>query len=243
MAIDDALDSLKKQFESEDRSKIRFFRDWPNRLRRFRFLCDKRSPQDSCFPVKSKPARRIELVLIVIQEQLRRHEDELRSLVEKSEQEYRKRFQEWFELLEDGAKKAEQTRSRERVKRLGFILANSLLMSTPPQADEVEEMMRDATELSESDVLYLGELVRVQGGLMESSGVVPRYQAWSSWPNGFWGEKITDGEIDSVFSKLESLGLVARIAPPNNLNIMANFQNRYALLRKGLQFVEFVKQK
>ena len=52
-----------------------------------------------------------------------------------------------------------------------------------------------------------------------------------------------DPELDSTFSKLESFGLVVRLAPPNNLNIMADFQNRYALLRKGLDFAGFVRRK
>jgi hypothetical protein len=31
-----------------------------------------------------------------------------------------------------------------------------------------------------------------------------------------------------------------RFSPPNNLNISADFQNRYALLKKGLQFTEMI---
>jgi hypothetical protein len=46
-----------------------------------------------------------------------------------------------------------------------------------------------------------------------------------------------------VFRKLESYGLTARIPPPNNLNIMDGFQNRYVLLKKGLRFVDFIPQK
>jgi hypothetical protein len=62
------------------------------------------------------------------------------------------------------------------------------------------------------------------------------------WEQGPWGTRI-DPEIDSVFSKLESYGLVSRIAPPNNLNISADFQNRYVLLAKGLRFVDLVQQR
>ena len=52
-----------------------------------------------------------------------------------------------------------------------------------------------------------------------------------------------DPELDSVFSKLESYGLVTRLAPPNNQNIMADIQNRYALLPKGLRFVDLIKSR
>jgi len=50
-------------------------------------------------------------------------------------------------------------------------------------------------------------------------------------------------ELDSVFSKLESYGLVTRIAPPNNQNILADYQNRYALLSKGGRFVALIRSR
>ncbi len=50
-------------------------------------------------------------------------------------------------------------------------------------------------------------------------------------------------ELDSVFSKLESYGLASRIAPPNNQNIMADYQNRYVLLPKGARFVDLIKSR
>lgn len=62
-----------------------------------------------------------------------------------------------------------------------------------------------------------------------------------SWERGPWGNKI-DPEIDSIFSKLESYGLVARIPPPNNLNISADFQNRYVLLKKGERFSKLIQE-
>ena len=31
-----------------------------------------------------------------------------------------------------------------------------------------------------------------------------------------------------------------RLAPPNNQNIMADFQNRYVLLEKGLRFIDSI---
>ena len=40
------------------------------------------------------------------------------------------------------------------------------------------------------------------------------------------------------FSKLESYGLVSSIPPPN-LNLMAEYQNRYGLLRKGSPLSHF----
>jgi hypothetical protein len=158
-----------------------------------------------------------------------------------ADQEAQKRCQEWFTLVEDGLKKAEQTRAKERVQRIGQILANSLVRVPVPNADDVEEMMRIAIELSDSEVQSLDELVKVQGPTVERLGRISRYDAWNSWPRGPWGAR-PDGEIDSKFSKLESLGLVTRVPPQSNLNITADIQNRFALLKKGLEFIRFAQR-
>ncbi len=62
----------------------------------------------------------------------------------------------------DAARKAERTRSKERVKRIGLILASAVLETPLADADEAEEMMRIAMELSDRDLKYLRELIRVE---------------------------------------------------------------------------------
>jgi hypothetical protein len=103
-------------------------------------------------------------------------------------------------------------------------------------------MMRVAMELGDTDVRYLRELVRVEGEQVRRQGRIARHSAHTMWEHGFWGTRLAS-DIDSAFSKLESYGLVSRIPPPNNLNIMADFQNRYALLIKGLRFVDLIHQR
>jgi hypothetical protein len=109
-------------------------------------------------------------------------------------------------------------------------------------ADEVEEMMRVAMEVSDRDMVFLRELVRIEGNQLAARDHIPRYDAHSAWISGFWGDRAVP-EVDSVFQKLESYGLVTRIAPPNNHNIMADIQNRYVLLPKGLRFVNLIKSR
>jgi hypothetical protein len=145
-------------------------------------------------------------------------------------------------LMVDAARKAENTRAKERVRRIGLILANAIIETKSTDADEIEEMMRVAMELSDHDIIYLKELLRIQGHLLEGRAYIPRYDAHNAWANGFWGNQVLP-EIDSVFNKLESYGLVSRIAPPNNQNIMADIQNRYALLPKGARFVILTKSR
>jgi hypothetical protein len=145
-------------------------------------------------------------------------------------------------LLADAARKAENTRAKDRVRRIGLILANAMIETTPANADEIEELMRVATELSDRDVELLRELVRIEGGVVKSQGRISRYDAHMRWEQGWWGSRLLP-ELDSVFSKLESYGLVSRIAPPNNQNIMADYQNRYVLLPKGARFVDLIKSR
>ena len=145
-------------------------------------------------------------------------------------------------LFVDAMRKAESTRAEERVRRIGLIFANAVFEKGQPDNDEIEELMRVATELSDRDVEFLAELVRVEGGIVRNQGRIERYSAHTMWEQGRWGGRV-DPELDSVFSKLESYGLVTRLAPPNNLNIMADVQNRYALLPKGARFVHLIRSR
>jgi hypothetical protein len=145
------------------------------------------------------------------------------------------------DLILDGTRKAEGARARDRVKRIGLILGNAIADADLIDADEIEEMMRVAIDLSDKDVKYLKELIKIEGALLESRDYIPRYDGYMKWELGFWGGT-TDPELDSVFSKLESYGLVARIAPPNNQNIMADYQNRYLLLKKGSRFAVLARE-
>lgn len=145
------------------------------------------------------------------------------------------------ELLLDAARKAENTRSQSRIARIGLILAKAVVVPGKFVEDEFEEMMRVAMELSDREIELLGELVSLEGPLLTSQNHIPRYTAHTRWESGPWGDRV-DPELDSVFSKLESYGLVSRIPPPNNLNISADFQNRYVLLRKGLRFIELTRR-
>lgn len=185
---------------------------------------------------------RVRLMLETCMSEVRKRDDEIRRLRDAATAEESQRREEVLgELLLDAARKAESTRAKERVKHIGLILANAAVESTPTDADEVEEMMRVAMELSDRDIMYLRELMKIQGSMHQTQDHIPRYAAHTSWERGFWTTRI-DPEIDSVFSKLESYGLVARIPPPNNLNIMADFQNRYVLLKKGTLFVTSIRE-
>jgi hypothetical protein len=177
---------------------------------------------------------KLRLMLATCIDEVRRHEESIKQLREQ-QTEYQSRQKVIEDLMQDAARKAENTRAEERIVRIGLILARVIVAPDQPNADEAEEMMRIAMNLSDYEIGFLSELIKVEAGLLQSRDFIPRYDAYTMWERCNWGTKI-DPELDSAFSKLASYGLVAPIAPPNNLNISANIQNRYVLLRKGLRF-------
>lgn len=174
--------------------------------------------------------------------EVRKHEGEIRQLREaRTAEETRAHEEISRELLLDAARKAENTRGKDRVARIGRVLAHGIVEAKPTSADEIEEMMRVAMELSDRDIVFLRELVKIEGVVLETQDHIPRYDAYLRWEQGFWGARVIP-EIDSVFSKLESYGVVAHIAPPNNLTVIADEQNRYVLLPKGVRFVALIHE-
>ena len=243
MAIDDhPVEALRRHFELEDASAMPFagailtaFQTIPHPLP---FPLDKLVDRLK-EGMGTDATHRIRVMVEVCGDEILRQDKRLRSLEERlSEEQVKQRTEAASELLLDASRRASVTRSLERVKRIGMILANGIV----PQVidgDGTEEMMRIAMELSDRDVVYLGELVKLEGERVRSSGRLERYDAHTRWEHGPWGTR-PDGELDSIFSKLESYGLVSRLAPPNNQNIMADFQNRYVLLQKGLRFSDSI---
>jgi len=235
MPIDDLPpDALKRHFELEDSSRSpvaktvldlasRFLLKWPfdkgvDWLKE-RFAADSRD--------------RLNLLAESMMGVLRGHDKDIKDFKQRNIA---------LDLLEDAIRKAFNTRAHERVKRIGLILANGMIEPQPRDGDEIEEMMRVAMELSDDDVRHLAELVQIEGEIVARDGRISRYSAHEKWGQGFWGTRV-HADLDSVFSKLESYGLVSRLAPPNNLNITADFQNRYALVKKGLRFVQLIREK
>jgi hypothetical protein len=114
---------------------------------------------------------RIRIMLEVCVNELRRHDHQIEGLHESmSADELEKRAETWKELLLDAARKAEATRAKDRLKRIGMILAHSALEPKPIDADEIDEMMRVAMELSDRDTVFLRELVGVEGVTVAEQG-------------------------------------------------------------------------
>lgn len=244
MAIDDhPFDALEKQFELEESS----ISPVTNLLLTLCSLVSCIWPLDKAFAfLKDRAggdsAHKTRVMLEACMNEVRKHDSELSAIRSAlSPSAAREREEVTAALVIDATRKVINTRSLKRIERIGVILANGVMQKTL-HPDHIEEMMRVAMELSDPDIDYLGELVRIEGDMVASQGRIARYDAHTKWEHGRWGSNV-DPELDSVFHKLASYGLVVPIPPPNNLNIMADFQNRYALLSKGLHFYTLIKAK
>ena len=156
MAIDDnPIEVLRKQFELEDSSKSPVSTALVKAASELLGFGKLLGPLD---PIIRKVAEiisddgyaRIKIMLETIEDQVVKHDKEIRELREKQTSEQSKqRSEQEARLVVDGARRAAATRSIERVKRIGIILAQAISGPTPPDEDEIEEMMRIATELAD----------------------------------------------------------------------------------------------
>jgi hypothetical protein len=247
MPIDDnPIEILRKRFEFEDLSKspvsevlvrvgaeLSRFLSFPSPLQSvMEAISDK---------IRTEGVERIGIMLKTVADEVLKHDREIKQIQQaQSAGQERVRREQEARLVVDGARRVFNTRSIARVQRIGLILAHCIASPLTADEDEIEEMMRIATELTDMDVAYLRELVSIQGQYLDGKSHVERFTAYQSWVSGPWGERI-DPALDSVFHKLESFGLVSAIAPNNTFNISADIQTRFVLLPKGKRFAQLIR--
>jgi hypothetical protein len=146
-------------------------------------------------------------------------------------------------LTLDAMRRAEGIRAKDRIKRLARVLVHAAEVGRHDQADYAEEMLRIAVELSERDVHVLREIVLVQARqIRQDLGRVTPRVAHDWMPTITASLKTAgflQGEIDSVCAKLESFGLVTKTE--RNVNLISDNPTPYALLQKGLDFINYIK--
>lgn len=146
----------------------------------------------------------------------------------------------WLKLLVDADRKARVMRSKDRITRLGSILAKSADLGPATPADDVEDMMRVAMELSDREVLLLEEIARLQGPAVTGDGSLTTLSqaSWAAARLSKLGMGVPD--VFSIGPKLESQGLV-RETSASRRGVDVPKPWPYALLPKGLKFLEFVR--
>lgn len=151
-------------------------------------------------------------------------------------------------LVLDGFRRAEQSRAKDRIQRLGRVLVHAALSGPSEGADTVEDLMKVASELSERDVAVLR--------LISDHDPVSRFHPSEArrlvrgterdrWYKIDWNKGgFTAHEVESICGKLYGLGLLAPIryarqeAPDAGLVVPLT---PYELLKMGRDFLAYIR--
>jgi len=172
-----------------------------------------------------------------IAEELKHHRQTIEHLFKTSKEHERFMNDEMQGLVLDALRRAEQTRAKERIRRLGQILVHAAEFGPQEGADQVEEMMRLAVELTDTDVLVLKGVVRAQDTY---------YSYLSQYAVPYLGipalQGISPNIVLSICGKLQSLGLITtpqrRAAALNETTIPRG--GGFVMLERGAAFLRFV---
>ncbi len=144
----------------------------------------------------------------------------------------------WLKLYLDADKKARATRAEARIKRLADILCASIVLAPIPPADQTEEMMRIATELTDEDVIVLKELRAAYERYEHRPEQAPApYNLLIPEVRG-----ITSDAVLGICGKLQSLGLIATAQQRATALKQLHYPpgGGFALLSRAEAFLKFV---
>lgn len=169
-------------------------------------------------------------------DEVRKHAAELQFLRETvSAEEVARREAALKDLMLDASRKAEATRSLERVRRIGMILATSAIESKSINEDEVEEMMRVAMSLSDADVLILKAAIQLFDQETTAKSEARNSISARAWMAvGHQTGGIAGDELASIGAKLQSFGLASRIQG------MTGDTDSFAILPRGRRFIAYI---
>lgn len=179
-------------------------------------------------------------MLQVIKQEMAHLRTRVDTLIAGSEEHRRFAEEEWPPLALDAFRKAEQTRSKDRIGRIGAILSHSLVKSPPMPADDVEDMMRVAMELSDREVLLLAEIDRLQGPAVTGDGRSTQLSK-TTWAEARLQELgMTVEDVFSIGPKLQGFGLIRETEEFRRSVSVKPWP--YALLPKGRRFLELAQR-
>jgi hypothetical protein len=159
--------------------------------------------------------------------------------------------EEWLKLVVDGMAKAQQTRAKERVRRMGRVLAHAFEKGEKLSPDTTEEMLRVAMSLDENDVTVLEWLCeRMKSGFNAKTGRVDHETVNDVWGLVDQGRTrpqdehetpagLSTGDVTSACAKLQSFGLVVQVR--QNSAKVSPATLPFGPLNKGYEFLNYVR--
>jgi len=142
----------------------------------------------------------------------------------------------WVALLFDADKKARATRARTKIERIAKVLCSSIRIEPTPPADQTEEMMRIATELTDDDVLVLNHLRQAVDRYWRLASDALHTLPVPEVP-GFTADSVL-----GICGKLQSLGLIAGAEQHARALKQASYPTGggFVLLDRAEAFLQFI---
>jgi hypothetical protein len=181
-----------------------------------------------------RSAKNVAELVAVLQEEMKCRGAQIAALTKESEARRKFMQDEFPGLVLDALGKAADTRAKDRIGRLARILVRAAEVGPESDADQVEEFMRVAVNLSGQDVLVLSKAV-AQSAREEERGQGKEARAQVSaraWMaiGQYRLAGPTGDELASIGSKLQSFGLASRI------ETLTGDTPSYLILDRGRKF-------
>jgi hypothetical protein len=234
MAIDDPISAVQKQLEIEqiERSRV---------TEALAKLVAEVIPGAGILRnfMEEHRVQNWELLLKVLLQEIKA----LRERVDELDETHRLFLREQFySLLIDGLRRAENLPAKERVKRIALILANAAKVGPSQPFDSTEELMRVAMELSDLEVEYLRQLNEFHPFPFDEPGgglttVEEANRNWADRHPSLGG--VDNSDYQSIALKLQSFGLIEAVE--RRPVIVGPDITPYRMLKKGAAFVRFIQ--
>jgi hypothetical protein len=151
---------------------------------------------------------------------------------------------EFAEAISALALRAMYTSVKDRLRRLARIVVNGV-KEYDLEPESLDDMMRAAVELKESDIILLGKLYGSQNRILCEPGMNP--QKWHGDIQSEWKRFISSGNLNprehlgyrSSFSRLESAGFVKWIPSAGDYGVGLEI---YGLMLEGKKFYERLQE-
>jgi len=182
-------------------------------------------------------SERLVYLFEILQREFLRTCDRVQLLASNDEEYRRYMHEEYPSLLLDGFRKAGRTRAKSRIARIAAILTNSIQNAKLQSADEIEEFLRIATELSDQDVVVLSQVRKLQGNVITGDGQRLSTKSWQDTDLKELG--IGVAEVFSSAPKLENFGLIRQTDEYRRATSSPK-PWPYALLPRGDRFLRYI---
>lgn len=142
------------------------------------------------------------------------------------------------ELVSEAVARAAEAKSKDRVKRVARILANSFRSGPKQNYEQERELIDTAVQMADPDSSILGVMMRYQGDAVKRAGVADINETNETWRRmRAESTEFSSPRIQVSCARLQAQGLIIRMdRNPSGLDLATN---AYSLTEFGVKFCEW----